>query len=234
MKKLSAVLLFFLIAACSGHSNSDVTGTGEIKLVVGDVKIEKNGNVKKAEIGDTFSIGDKIIAGEKSAAVASLNDGAAEFELQQNSVFVFNADKVVEIEKGNLWFRVNKKFAKGFQYQLKTPTAVAAVRGTKMYAFQMGDITGMCHCEGTVDYENKDDSYKHKHNRDNFVVTRNGVTALLTADDIDFIIKPGSEHKHSVLENSDLGQKSEYLSPEKEKRLMEVINRKLEEAAKNQ
>lgn len=230
MKKIFLFVIVSLFVLSCGNQAQSNFGEGSLKIVIGNVKIEHGGQMLQAKVGDTFVIGDKIITGDKSAAVASIGNGVADFELQQNSIFVFNDEKEVEIVKGNVWLQVNKKFAKGEEYTLRTPTAVAAVRGTKMFAFQMGDISGMCHCEGTVDFSGKNNDYKHQHNKDHLVLTRNGVTILLTAEDVPFIVEPGSDHKHSNIENSPLGEKGPEMTPEIMEKFMKVVNRKFAEA----
>ncbi len=232
MKKFIVVMTVLVLTSC-GKFSQDKPGTGVIILMLGDVKIVHQDKAQRASAGDVFAAGDSLITGENSVAVASVNNGAAEFELQENSVFRFNKEREVEIAEGNLWLRVNRKLAGDGVYHLKTPAGVAAVRGTKMFAFQMFGITGICHCDGSVDYSSEKTGYSHRHNRDHFVVTRDGVTALLTAEDIPFIITPGDDHRHSVIENSPLGEKGDVMTPEKKKKFLKIIEAKLVQAKKD-
>ncbi len=210
---------------CGRHASSD----GEVRMVVGEAWILSGREKRAAKVGDLLRQGDTVETGAASVVVAEISGGSAQVEIQEKALFrlesVTGDDKVVAIEKGNLWFLV-KKVGKNGSYRLKTPTAIAAIRGTKMYRFALNGYDGMCHCEGVVEYTSGG-SYDKMHSRDHMAFTGDGKTILLSPEDISFMIKAGTPHRHSAIDNSPLGGKASDMAEKQGSMLAKLVKERM-------
>ena len=230
-------LLLLAVACGKGQDQASKADVGLVSVLVGSAELEHEGQKRPLKKGDKFGPGDKIHTGAKAVVVA-LFGNQAKVEIQENSVFeVTRYDKTnkdLKLAKGNLWLEVNKR-SKGENFRLHSPTAIAGVRGTKFFTFQLkdprgGPITyGTCHCIGAVEISGvKGDKYKGVHKTDFVRMTRNGKTIVLTPEDTPFIERvPG--HQHSVLDNSPLGKKIVQFTPEQLKKLGALMEKKFAE-----
>jgi hypothetical protein len=143
MKKiilLTIGLLMIISLNCKKEENT-VPIKGIINFIVGEVKlIDANGNSKKANIGDEITQGMKIEAvGKKSFVDIFIGDyiikvlGDTKVDVQKLFQNVNEGNKEVKfsVEKGSLFSKITTKLAKSDKYEVTTPTAVAAVRGTE-------------------------------------------------------------------------------------------------------
>jgi hypothetical protein len=114
---------------------------GMINFVVGTVKlIDKTGSARNAQIGDEIVQGIKIeTIGNKSYAdiyigdyiIKVLGNTLVDVETLFESYKEGNKQVHFKVKKGQLFSRITTKLAKGDIYEVKTPTATAAVRGTE-------------------------------------------------------------------------------------------------------
>ena len=199
---------------------------GYIGVLEGDVWI----NGAKGKAGDRLKEKDIIKTGKTSTAIASFNNNESELEIQENALIEVkkyglgkNEEKLIFLSKGNMWTRVNR-LLKNNSYHVQTSSSVAAVRGTKFYTFTIGNMDGVCHCEGTVDYSQNESDYNSTHSQDYIVINRGGKTVLLTPEELSFLSRA---HDHSTLSDSSLGNKSEPLSEEESKRFLSLIESKM-------
>jgi hypothetical protein len=143
MKKTISITICFLIIFtlnCKKEQNT-VPIKGIINFIAGDVKlIDPNGNIKKATIGDEITQGMKIEAvGKKSFVDIFIGDyiikvlGETKVDVQKLFENVTDGNKEARflVEKGSLFSKITTKLAKSDKYEVTTPTAVAAVRGTE-------------------------------------------------------------------------------------------------------
>jgi hypothetical protein len=143
MKKIISItigLLLIIGLNCKKQENT-VPIKGIINFIVGDVKlIDANGNSKKANIGDEIIQGMKIEAvGKKSFVDVFIGDyiikvlGDTKVDVQRLFENINGENKQVKlsVEKGSLFSKITTKLAKNDKYEVTTPTAVAAVRGTE-------------------------------------------------------------------------------------------------------
>jgi len=98
--------------------------------------------------------GDQVATRAESFAELRYSDGAV-VRMNENSkvVLVSAADKAVKAENplGNVWVNM-QKIAKGRTFEMASPTAVAAIRGTVFQFETKGDSTTLVAVyEGTVD-----------------------------------------------------------------------------------
>ncbi len=106
-----------------------------ISMVVGDVWIVRSDLKREAEVGDKITIEDTLMTGDDSYCEIQI-PGKGVVRVEQNSKIKSfeiaklgdKIDSSIELVKGNIKTAVSK--LKGDTLNVKTPTAVAAVRGT--------------------------------------------------------------------------------------------------------
>jgi len=138
---LLAVLLGFAMLLPMGAFAADVIAyIGEVggkvlvvKPVSGD---EKTAQEAAAKTGMFLSAGDTIKTGEESFASVVFQDDGSRVKLGAVSTLTINAarkqkqlNKTLFMESGKMWAKVTKK--RGTEFQVKTPTSVASVKGTR-------------------------------------------------------------------------------------------------------
>jgi len=228
---LIGILMLTGFSGCAGRKQE----AGVITMIVGKAWIIAGEEKREAKLNDRIRQGDAVETAENTVVIADILDGTAQVEIQQKALFriesVSGEEKTVAIDRGNLWLRVNKLLKNG-TFRMRTPTSLAAVRGTKMYHFTMGDLDGVCHCEGDVEYNTNTGGYGATHHRDNMVFVKGSATVLLTAEELAFINTPGQTHRHSDLDNSELGPKSRPLTPLQQEQLMKLISSKFKSEEK--
>lgn len=224
MKKLLVMILglTIILLACSDNTEEIIKSENRVKILIGKAQVERLGNVTGLQVNSKIIIGDIIKTDSDGVAVLSLNDGTVDVEVQQNSEFIYIGKTLMELKKGNVWFRVNKLLNDGSQYRLKTPTGIAAVRGTKFFCFQQDEYFGTCHCEGVVDYESNG-NYSATHLRDYLVFSKENKTVLIKPEELKFMGWVGTDHKHSAITNSPLGRPLEKIPSEKNIQLLKLI-----------
>ena len=205
-----------------------------VSLIYGEVSIITKGTKTVAKKGDSLGEGDSILTGAKSAAIVEFEGNAGSVEIQQNSEFViskFNAKEQELISKsGNFWLDA-KKINKDTNFQVIMPTSVAGIRGTKLYSFEIKEtgITGVCHCQGAVDFKDNSSNYSGSHDSDYLVLTKAGKTIVLTPEDFKKVgVTSDESHNHSMLDDSPLGKKTNP-NTENAKKVNELIAKKFVE-----
>lgn len=144
MKKILAALILFLSCTNGNLNEKPVISAFAGKLTVNGIE-SKNGAVIK--------YGDKIETGQNSFCEITINKRSI-IRLAQNTVFVFNisdSENTFELHSGSLTGLTRKKFTKQGTYNIKTPTGIAAIRGTAYFIhIESPDSTYFCVCNGTV------------------------------------------------------------------------------------
>ena len=234
MKIIILLIVSLGIVYCGKATETNKESKSTLKFVIGDVEIANAGTKKVAKKDDTISEGDVIITGAKSAAIVEFAENAGSVEIQQNSEFVvnkFNAKEQELISKsGSFWLNA-KKLRKDTNFNVIMPTSVAGIRGTSIYAYELKEagITGICHCQGAVDFKEHSSHYSGSHDSDYLVVTKAGKTIVLTPDDFQKAgIQTDNAHNHSMLENSPLGKQMN-LNSETVKKVNELVLNKFSE-----
>ncbi len=124
-----AVVLIFFPGCGKNITGEDAVVT----FLFGDVKIKRNGNEQKANIKEHLKKGDMILTGKKSFIVVQLG-GETVFRIEQESRVKLNSitghgENEFYLSKGMVLSKISR-LRKGERYVIKTPTAVASVRGT--------------------------------------------------------------------------------------------------------
>ena len=237
MKKAIAwsVLVFTITVSFYSCTPGKTGPRGEVHLVIGKIEILRNNARIPLVMGSTLYDNDVIQTGPDGIVVAALDDNSAEIEIQRNAVFKIGTlakkKRKYGLDSGNLWMRINKKLAHGEEYLLQTPTSTAAVRGTKFFTFKIGDMTGTCYCEGTVDFQTAGSTQHVTQRQDSLTFTKGNKTVFFTPGELAFM---GSSHRHSALDNSPLGQKETPMTPEQLKKLLAAVEMKLAQFKKQQ
>ncbi|HOP63508.1 MAG TPA: FecR domain-containing protein [Spirochaetota bacterium] len=143
MKNIRILLLFalfsvFIVFSCGKKDSPLSESEGEfdfkIQFVLGDVKIAAASGEKAAVQGDIVAVSDVITTGKKS--VADLIYGkSGVIRINENSRVTVTSiaaktgsDTVMDMNNGKVFLTLTK--LKGTGFKVKTPTAVASVRGT--------------------------------------------------------------------------------------------------------
>ena len=153
MFKIKALLLFTGMIALISCKQVEVTTEvtrlePQVFFAIGEVTI----NGQPAKIGQKINNGDIVETGAQSYLEAKFQKQSA-FRIREDSRVVFNIDKMItlSVEKGKVLNILEKRS----QYLVRTPSAVAAVRGTIFFVSVIDDNkTYYCACNGTIAIEN--------------------------------------------------------------------------------
>ncbi len=161
MKLLSRVLGVLLVSGFLwGTLGLDyVQARGNVGAIVvyvkGKVKVKRDGKrrYKKLKVNDLLFTGD-IVKTYRRATTSLILKGGAEVRINQKSKFQMSKKgklrQIIELTFGQLWTRMLHKMAK---INVKTPTAVCAIRGTEA-DIEERDLLTVKVYEGHVDVEN--------------------------------------------------------------------------------
>ncbi len=129
--------------------------------VSGEVWIRPNGQTRLLKLapGQALGVGDEVRVGAGRAEIR-FADGSR-LTLAPNSVVIFNAltryantgmvDTRLRLNKGHSRNQVNPLHSPGGRYEISTPNAIAAVRGTDFRLAYTGNATHLAVEEGTVE-----------------------------------------------------------------------------------
>lgn len=158
MVRCSLIFLLTLSCLCSTLFSSDK------KMVAIVTTVKKNVEVRKAEtevwlkvkVGDFLHEGDYVKTGKNSEADISFITGVrinlkedTEIEIKQTRAEEKGNETKLEVFKGKLFNKVRKLS----RMEIKTPQAIAAVRGTE-FGVEVSDLTRIYVLEGLVDVWN--------------------------------------------------------------------------------
>ncbi len=202
---------------------------GILTFTLGNITIDRSGEIISAKTGDSIQKGDALRSGDKSAAIVEFGEEEAIIEIQSNSEFVFSdigKNKEFVLNNGRSWLK-SAKLQKDGSLNLKTPTTVAGVRGTKFLTSVVGDMTFTCHCEGKIDLKNLTNNSGGVNDGDYLAIVKKDKIVYIFAEDLKALNVPYS-HDHSELGSSKLGKQNR-LSNEQFAILMKLAEKKFEE-----
>jgi hypothetical protein len=163
-KLLFFVILLALILPVSVHAEDVIAYFGEVGGKVLVVKPGTGGDNAGKEItaktGMFLAAGDVIRTGEESFASVIFQDDGSRVKLGPVATLTLNAtrkqkqlDKSLVLDSGKLWAKVTKK--RGAEFQVKTPTSVASVKGTRFIIEETeGGETWLWVLEDAVSFSN--------------------------------------------------------------------------------
>jgi hypothetical protein len=144
------------LAAVAGAKNDPI---GKINFILGspgDVRLVRAGSAawENARLYGTIYNGDQLKTAHESRCEIKLTENRGLIRIGENTNFVFQQDQLAnkfnsELSKGRIWANIRHVGQKG-QFQLKTPTAVCAIRGT-IYRIDADSTTRVLVYQGTVD-----------------------------------------------------------------------------------
>lgn len=121
---LAAALFFLMVGAANAL---------EVRFVIGDVSLARQGATKKLDVAARVVSGDVIVTGKGGVALLAYDDGS-EIKIMENSRVRIGSDIVKNSSSVSVLSGVvNAKFQKlrkGSEKKVYTPTTVCSVRGT--------------------------------------------------------------------------------------------------------
>ena len=179
------LLSFLLLVACKKVDVKVETQESAPKVffAIGNVTV----NGQTAKIGQKINDGDIFETGSESFLEAKFNTQSA-FRVREESRVIFNTGDgiTLTVEKG----KVLNILEEDRHFQVRTPSAVAAVRGTIFFVSVINDNkTYFCACNGTVaieDDHNKElTSLSSAHHMPNFCDRDGEKLSMESADMMD-------------------------------------------------
>jgi len=147
MKKniiLLVILLSLLISFGCKKDAQTVAMQGIVNSIVGTVTLKRDDLSFRAQVDDLVVAGTTIVTGTKS--IAFITFGQNVIKLSENTSFSIeklesdlnsNTQQAnFNLQNGEIFSKSNKKFARGDSFQMRTPTTVAAIRGTEFVVLE--------------------------------------------------------------------------------------------------
>ena len=156
MKQFS-LLFLFLSLICAQTTGNEF---GKISLPLGKVSVKKPkmDNWGRALPGQKVFVGDHIRTLSKSRCEITLKTGGkvrigehSELELGRADIKPMEKNYNANLKKGNIWVSAKAAFGEKKNVSVRTPTAVAAIRGTKYRAAADSAESSVLIYEGVVD-----------------------------------------------------------------------------------
>ena len=136
MKHLVYFLIFFLTIN-AGFAKAEPAGenVGEIVSISGSVEVLLSGETKSitAEADMFLQAGDKVKTGRNSYVEVAFDEDAenlVRLNSDASAVFTLKDDEKIELIEGEVFAIINK-LKKEEKFEIRTPTAIAGVRGTE-------------------------------------------------------------------------------------------------------
>ncbi|MBN1980717.1 MAG: FecR domain-containing protein [Chitinivibrionales bacterium] len=136
-----SVVVILCMAALSSYGASDSVRQCRIQSMIGDVKVQKNKSKSWIEgrVGMRLSQADAIRTFVESEAVLIISEGHS-ITLQENTTLELatlsaqqsGTQTGIKILNGELFGNIKKLTSSSSKFEFETPTAVAAIRGTKI------------------------------------------------------------------------------------------------------
>jgi hypothetical protein len=135
----SAVVCFAVAMVTAGMSAAQPAGVAKVKEIEGSLSLLRTGAAewREAKPNMPLKVGDQLWTREESFAVIEYATGAvARLDEKTKIVLTAASDKSVKSSNnvGSVWVNMQKLVSKGTEFELSSPTATAAIRGT---VFQM-------------------------------------------------------------------------------------------------
>ncbi|MBN1578972.1 MAG: FecR domain-containing protein [Chitinispirillaceae bacterium] len=133
--------LLITVVAC-GWLTVSAQPEAKITRIEGSAQVLKNGAAswKVARLNTALQIDDQLKSDAESLVEITFRHGAI-MRLAENSVFSIKKSTDVKVStavpRGNVWVNMKKLSSSGHHFNVATPTAVAAIRGT---VFQMQSL----------------------------------------------------------------------------------------------
>lgn len=121
-----------------------------VQFVLGDIFV----NSQKARVGQVVKTGDTLKTGAESYMDIKISNNTG-FRIKEESVLIVNLVSLDKVRLNSTEGSILSLVREGVDYEVKTPTATAAVRGTIFFMEQMATgETSFCTCNGHVEFSN--------------------------------------------------------------------------------
>jgi hypothetical protein len=159
-KRKQIILLSGIMTALvifTGCKKERVNEKAVITFVLGDVTIQNKTGPHPAEVRAVLNDGDIITTGEKSYMVVQMGAKLmfrveAKSKLEISSLIKYGQDEL-NLTQGLILSKISR-LEKNEKYIVKTPTALASVRGTVFSTAYYNDVTNVAVAEGKVNVTN--------------------------------------------------------------------------------
>lgn len=144
MKHILWIAVVALLVSCSSKKEPL---NAELQFVLGNVTI----NGQRADLKTPVNDGDVVETGGQSLARIKIGEKTV-IQIKANSrlVYKLESENTLQLDAGWMAGITRGKLLKG-EYKIKTPTAVAAVRGTAYcIKVESPESTYFCTCNGTI------------------------------------------------------------------------------------
>jgi FecR protein len=143
-----SALLFSVMIGCEKKE----IALASVSFITGDVSVKRGADVHKAVLKEEIKTGDILSTGEKSFIIVQTTDQDV-FRVQEKSTLEFSTlsqkDTTLVLSKGSVLSKITK-LKKEDTCTVKTPLAVAAVRGTQFLTTYDGKQSIVAVGEGKV------------------------------------------------------------------------------------
>ncbi|MBP1989241.1 FecR family protein [Paenibacillus eucommiae] len=171
---MSCVLVFGLLSsALAGTAEAKTVRVAIVSSLSGDVTVKKGGGSQKYDAYEGMSLnqGDTLYTGSNGSVKLNVSSNDAEVTLSSNAelnvsdLSTSNGSKKSKFKvwAGSIWVKVKSLAGTSDKFEMETPTAVMAVRGTKVLT-SVDPVTGQTYVsvaagkvETTVQNDNQDD-----------------------------------------------------------------------------
>jgi hypothetical protein len=164
------------VLAASGCSKS-TKENAYISFFMGEVTVKHGSEPHKAKLKDMLVDGDLVITADKSFAVIQLSGGSV-CRVEKNTTLeltsVLGNEKNLTLKNGIVLSKIGK-LKKDEQYLVKTPLAIAAVRGTEFMTAYNGTKTTVSVGDGKVNVIRSDTTGDNPVDTGNTAVVSNSV-----------------------------------------------------------
>ncbi|MEA2104423.1 MAG: FecR family protein [Candidatus Cloacimonadota bacterium] len=158
-KKILIVSIALFIFAATLFAEEKQDPVAVIIKTSGQVFLHRGDTNEAMKHGTVLYSGDEIVSGEASLAIVKFVDKGAIIKIFSNSILTINAkknvkklDKKLYAEIGNIWSQVKKESG---EYEVSTPTTVAAVKGTEFLVSVDEKLTMVSTFSGVVEVRNE-------------------------------------------------------------------------------
>jgi hypothetical protein len=128
MRKLRLGLVLVALLVALGVAGAGADKIGQVSFVEGTASLVKENKEKALKVGAPIRAGDHLRTGADTQLEIRYANGSV-IRIGEKSEVKLQGDETPEVLKGRLWSNI-QKVAKGGTFQVKTPVATAAVRGT--------------------------------------------------------------------------------------------------------
>lgn len=151
-KAAFVILIAFVCGLCISCKDKDDQSITTVTFVLGNVIVKRGADSHAAALKEAIHDGDIITTGAKSSLIVQTT-GQDVFRVQENSVITFSVmnrnEKSLVLSNGSVLSKV-AKLKKGSICKVKTPVALASVRGTRFLTSYNGSVAVVAVGEGKV------------------------------------------------------------------------------------